>query len=139
MKYSFTVKKDADYFEITSRDLPEFTAIAYKEEDIAKEALDALETTFILYIEDRKPIPLPSEKRDGEVTIDLPIRFDFKINLYNEALQQNVTKAEMARRMNLTQKQVDRIWSLNHSTKLETLEQAFFALSRRISSNISLI
>lgn len=139
MNYPVYVKPDGDeYFEITCRDLPEFTAIAYSKDDIQQQAQDALETTFMLYMADRKVIPVPSKKQEGEILVNLPLRYDFKITLYNEALKQGITKAEIARRLETTQKQVDRIWSVDHPTKLETLEDAFKALNKSVSLNIKL-
>lgn len=139
MNYPVYVKPDGDeYFEITCRDLPELNAIAYSKEDIEQQAQDALETTFMLYMTDRKTIPLASKKQDGEILVNLPLRYDFKIALYNEALKQGITKAEMARRINATQKQIDRIWSVDHPTKLETLEEVFKALNKSVSLNIKL-
>lgn len=136
MEYPFFTKGDSDYFEITCRDLPALTAIAYCKEDIEKEAIEALQTTFMIYMANREKIPLPSKKQDGEVVFNLDFRSSLKVALYNEALSQKVTKSEMAKRMGLTPKQVDRIWDVNHPTKFETIEQAFFVLNKKIVHKI---
>lgn len=41
-------------------------------------------------------------------------------------------KAELAKRMNWCQKQVDRLWDLGHSTRLDSIEQAFLVLGKRL-------
>lgn len=132
MKYSISIVKDKEAYVISSRDLPELNAVAYAEDEILKEALDAIETTFMIYMAQRKAIPLPSKKLKDEVLVSLPIRVSAKVALYNEMLNQEVTKAELARRLEWNQVQVDRLWSLDHSTKLEAIESAFHAIGKEL-------
>lgn len=132
MKYPVLIIPDGDAFVITSRDLPELNSVGYSLEDALTQALDGIETTFMIYMEDRKAIPLPTAAEDGEHLIALPVLVASKVQLYNEMLEQNVTKAELARRLGWIQKQADRLLSLKHSTKIESLENAFNALGKEI-------
>lgn len=133
MKYPVQILPDGDAFVITSRDLPELNSVGYSLEDALTQALDGIETTFMIYMEDRKAIPLPSAAEAGEHLIALPVLVASKVQLYNEMLEQNVTKAELARRLGWIQKQADRLLSLKHSTKIESLENAFNALGKEIN------
>ncbi|RZL05611.1 MAG: type II toxin-antitoxin system HicB family antitoxin, partial [Pedobacter sp.] len=54
------------------------------------------------------------------------------VALYNEMMAQGITKAELARRLNWHQPQADRLWSLKHSTKLESIEDAFEAIGKHL-------
>ena len=132
MKYPVQILPDGDAFVITSRDLPELNSVGYSFEDALTQALDGIETAFMIYMEDRKAIPLPSAAKAGEHLIALPVLVASKVQLYNEMLEQNVTKAELARRLGWIQKQADRLLSLKHSTKIESLENAFNALGKEI-------
>lgn len=132
MKYPVQILPDGDAFVITSRDLPELNSVGYSLEDALNQALDGIETAFMIYMEDRKAIPLPTAAEDGEHLIALPVLVASKVQLYNEMLEQNVTKAELARRLGWIQKQADRLLSLKHSTKIESLENAFNALGKEI-------
>lgn len=132
MKYPVQILPDGDAFVITSRDLPELNSVGYSFEDALTQALDGIETAFMIYMEDRKAIPLPSAAEAGEHLIALPVLVASKVQLYNEMLDQNVTKAELARRLGWIQKQADRLLSLKHSTKIESLENAFNALGKEI-------
>lgn len=132
MKYPVQILPDGNAFVITSRDLPELNSVGYSLEDALTQALDGIETTFMIYMEDRKAIPLPSAAEAGEHLIALPVLVASKVQLYNEMLEQNVTKAELARRLGWIQKQADRLLSLKHSTKIESLENAFNALGKEI-------
>lgn len=81
----------------------------------------------------RLPIPAPSALQDGEHAIYLPVSVQTKLALYDEMLKQGITKAELARRLSVNQKQVDRLWDLTHSSKLEMLEKAFNAIGKRLA------
>ncbi|MEX5538805.1 hypothetical protein ABFV54_27235, partial [Pseudomonas syringae] len=84
-EYPFFIKGNSDYFEITCRNLPALTAIANCEKDIEKEVIEALQTTFMIYMANREKIPLPSKKQNGEVVFNLDSRSSLKVALYNEA------------------------------------------------------
>lgn len=81
-------------------------------------------------MDDREAIPLPTKGKKGEYEVHLPVRVAAKVRLYNEMISQDVTKAELARRLGWLQKQADRLLSLKHSTKLESIESAFQALGK---------
>lgn len=132
MQYSITLLKDTTGYLLISRDFPELTSVAETLEQVQQEALDALETVFMLYMEDRRAIPAPSAVQADEVLVNLPVRTAVKVALYNEMLVQKVTKAEMARRLGWNQVQADRLLSVRHSTKLDSIEAAFSAIGRHL-------
>lgn len=135
--YVVKIEQENDAFLVSSRDIPELNSVGYSYEEALKEAVDGLETAFMLYMEQRRAIPSASAKQQDEVEIELPTRVGLKVALYNEMLQQKVTKAELARRLSYNQKQIDRLWDLDHSTKLEALEQAFHALGRKLHISLA--
>ncbi len=132
MKYAVSINQENDAYVVSSRDLPELNSVGYSLDEALKEALDGIETVFMIYMDDRKKIPLPSEMQEGEYLVALPVLVASKVNLYNEMLDQNVTKAELARRMGWIQKQADRLLSLRHATKIESLENAFNVLGKEL-------
>lgn len=115
------------------RDIPEAVGVGETFEIACQSALDGLETAFSIYMDERKPIPASSECLDGEQAIYLPVAVQTKVVLYHEMLAQGITKAELARRLSVNQKQIDRLWDLSHSTKLEFLEKAFNAIGKRLA------
>lgn len=114
------------------KDIPEAVGVGETLEIAYNSALDGLETAFSIYMDKRLPIPAPSELQDGEHAIYLPVAVQTKLALYSEMLNQGVTKAELARRLSVNQKQIDRLWDLTHSSKLEMLEKAFETLGKRL-------
>lgn len=132
MQYPVLVKKQGHEFLVSSRDIPELNAIADSYEDALIQALDAFVTALMIYMIDRKPIPKASELLEDEVMLFVPLQVSVKVALYREMLEQNVSKAELAKRMNWGQKQVDRLWDLGHSTRLDSIEQVFLVLGKRL-------
>lgn len=133
MEYAVQIVREGDAFVVSSRDLPELNSVGYSLDEALTEALDGIETALMIYYMDgRKPIPLPTEAQEGEYMIRLSAQVAIKISLYNEMIQQKVTRAELGRRLNWKQAQVNRLWSLDHSTKLEAIEAAFKAIGRNI-------
>ncbi|MDX8255279.1 type II toxin-antitoxin system HicB family antitoxin [Acinetobacter pittii] len=130
MKYYVSIVQEEGAYIVSSRDLPLLNSVGYTLEEALSEALDGIETTFEIYMDERKAIPLPSKGKKDEYEVHLPVRVAAKVRLYNEMLSQNVTKAELARRLGWLQKQADRLLSLKHSTKLESIESAFHALGK---------
>lgn len=134
MYYPATFSPDTnDTFLVTFRDVPEAVGIGETEQEAYQSALDGLETAFTIYMDKRKPIPQASKLQDGEQEIYLPASVQTKLALYHEMLAQNITKAELARRLSVNQKQIDRLWDLHHASKLEILERAFSALGKRLA------
>lgn len=133
MQYPITLTRDTDdSYMVQCRDIPEALSVGYSVEEALKEALNGIETAFMIYMDERRPIPAPSEALEGEYLVRLPVRDAAKVALYNEMMAQGITKAELARRLNWHQPQADRLWSLKHSTKLESIEDAFEAIGKHL-------
>ena len=88
------------------------------------------------YFEDRRPVPAPSQRKRGHVMVDLPVSVGAKVLLLNEMLRQNVRPGELARRMNVRPQEVNRITTLSHPTKIDTISQALAAMGRRLELSL---
>lgn len=56
-----------------------------------------------------------------------------KIMLYRALRQAGITRAELARRLNWHREQVDRLFRIDHATRLDQFDAAFAALGREMS------
>lgn len=137
MYYPATFTNDDGTLLVRFRDIPEAITCGDDADDAMVQAVDCLESAFVFYMDKRLPIPAPSELQDGEHAIYLPVSAQTKIALYHEMLTQGITKAELARRLSVNQKQVDRLWDLTHSSKLEMLEKAFSAIGKRLNMTLA--
>ena len=114
-------------------DIPEANSVGDDEDEALLNALDALESAIEIYCDERRPVPPPSKVRKGQPFVTLPAWETAKVQLWNEMLAQNVRKAELARRLNVYMPQVDRLFDLKHSSKIEFVEQAAKAPAKRLA------
>ena len=117
---------------ISFRDIPEALTQGDTLEEAIDLAQDALVTAIEFYFEDERPIPAPSKAKKGEELIELPIVAQAKVLLLNEMLAQNVTPAEIARRLHTSPQSVNRLVKLGHPTKIETIGDALQTLGKRL-------
>jgi antitoxin HicB len=67
--YPVTLTKDGGTFLVTFRDVPEAITFGASKEEALSNAVDAPETGLSFYVESRKPLPLPSKAKRGEITV----------------------------------------------------------------------
>ena len=134
MYYPATFTPDTNNtFLVEFRDIPEAVGVGETFDEAYLSALDGLEVAlFSIYMKERREIPAPSKLVKGEYAIYLPVSVQVKLKLYNEMLAQGISKAELSRRLKVNQKQIDRLWDLGHSSKIELLEQAANKLGKRL-------
>ncbi|MEQ1636752.1 MAG: type II toxin-antitoxin system HicB family antitoxin [Methylococcales bacterium] len=112
-------------------DIPEAITQADDEDEALLRAADALETALSFYVDDRRPLPVPSLPQGLPVVRPSTLE-SIKLSLYSEMLNQGVRKAELARRLNWHLPQVDRLLNLSHASQMDQLESAFRVLGKRV-------
>jgi len=127
-----TPDKEAGGFVVTCRDVPEVVTQGETTEDAISEAQGALEAAIEMRIEDGMAIPVPSARKRGEHFAALPVGTAMKAALYVSMQEQNVSKAELARRLGLDEKEARRMLDPKHGTKVPALERALHALGKRV-------
>jgi antitoxin HicB len=68
--------------------------------------------------------------------VQLPALASIKVELYRELKRSGVRKAELARRLRISRGNIERLFDLHQSTRLELLEAAFAVLGRRLSIGV---
>lgn len=119
-------------YVVTFRDIPEAMTQGEDDQDAMVMAEDVLISAMDFYFDDRRPVPAPSKLQPGEKYVELPASVSAKVILLNEMLKQKVTNTELARRLDTTPQEVNRIASLKHSTKIDTLSNALKVLGKRL-------
>lgn len=132
LSYPARVARDGDGFMVSFPDIPEALTGAPSREEALQMAADALVTAMDFYFEDRRPVPVPSEPKRGQVLIDLPPSVGAKVLLLNEMLQQGTRPADLARLMKVRPQEVNRLTTLRHPTKIDTVAQALKVLGKRL-------
>lgn len=117
-------------------DFPQASAVGGDEDEAMRNAADALASALEFYFEQRRPVPVPSKARKEQRSIALPARESAKVLLWNEMHLQKLRKADLARRLNVHMPQIDRLFDLKHSSKLEFVEQAAKALGKTLDVSL---
>lgn len=105
------------------------------EADALGHAVDAIETALASMIDDGEDISRPSP-RDKGVPVPLPAMTALKLQLYWALRAAGITRAELARRLRWNRESVDRLFRLDHRSRLEQIEAAFAALGRKVDISI---
>ncbi len=132
--YPYRVGRDGDAYVLDVPDFPEIHSWADTEEDAAGQVLDAIETAFMAAIKTKTPVRSPSEPGEGYLLVTVPTLTTMKADLHNAMLQEGVSKAELARRLNASPVQVDRLLDLRHASRMSQLDAAGEALGWRFHS-----
>ena len=138
MRYPATFTTDEDGgFVVTFRDIPEAITQGDTEEEAMDMAKDALITAMDFYFEEKRIVPKPSALEDGDRLVVLPMSITAKVFLLNEMISNKVTASDLARRLNTTPQDVNRLIDLQHATKIDTVERAIAVLGKRLELSIA--
>jgi antitoxin HicB len=119
---------------VSCRSLPEVTTFGDDEADALRHARDAIEEALAARIAEGQDIPEASTR--GPHLIRLPALISLKVDLYRQMRRAAVTRAELARRLGWNRESVDRLFRLDHASRLDQIEAAVAALGRKIDVDI---
>lgn len=101
-----------------------------------RQAADLLETIIANHLAENWDLPAPgnapSPKNAMIVAIALEPLVAAKLALFRAMRAAGITKAELARRMNIAPQQAQRLFDTNHNSRIDQLAAAFQALGRRL-------
>ncbi len=120
-------------------DVPEAITAGSNEAEALDRAQDALAVALSSYIDDGRPLPVPSKARRGQSVVVLPPRVAIKLAIHEAMCEQGVTQAQLGELLNIDGRQVRRILDLDHESKLSQLEAALAALGLRASVSVTKI
>ncbi len=135
--YPVTLARDGDTVLVTFADVPEAITFGADEEEALLHAVDALETGLSFYIDARQPLPRPSKPKRGQKTVRPGALEGAKLGLYQAMTEQGMRKAELARRLGWHVPQVDRLFTLNHASRLDQIEAAARVLGRSVEVRVA--
>lgn len=132
-QYPLEVHPESTGVWLSCPDIPEMNASGDTLADAFAEALNGIESALSLYVEQRRKIPAASEPSDPTLVLHLPALTVAKIMLWNAMLEEDVSRAELARRLGCSRQVVDRLVDFIHASKIEQVERALGLLGRRLS------
>jgi antitoxin HicB len=121
----------------TFSDVPEAITFGADEDEALLNAVDALETGLSFYIDERRPLPMPSLPAQGQKTVRPSALECAKLGVYQAMIEEGVKKSELARRMGWHVPQIDRLFDLNHVSRLDQIEAAARALGKSVTVRVA--
>jgi antitoxin HicB len=119
-------------YVVTCRDLPEIVTQGDDLEAALAQASDAMDEAFAARIDDGEGFPAASTSRKGEYVIAPSSDLSAKAALYLSIEEAGISKAELARMLEVDEKEVRRLLDPHHLSKLPRMEQALRVLGKRI-------
>lgn len=136
MRYAVKLTEANGVYVASCRDLPAFNSVGDSIEEALAESADAIALVLQWHIDERTPIPAPTEKKRGEHWVELPALDVAKVGLYQAMMAKGLRKADLVRILGVHGPQVDRLLSLVHKSKLEQVEDALARLGYRVSLSV---
>jgi antitoxin HicB len=136
LDYPVILTPDEGTILVTFPDVPEAITFGADEDEALLQAIDALESALSFYVDDRKPLPVPSKPKRGQRTVRPSALECAKLGVYQAMTTQGVKKAELARRLGWHMPQVDRLFDLKHASRLDQIEAAARALGKQVEVTI---
>lgn len=120
---------------VTSPVFPEVTTFGATEEDAATMAVAAIEEAIAARMSAGEDVPEISVTNEGP-NIYMPTQTMLKVALYRSLREEGINRAELCRRMGVHRPQVDRLFHLDHASRLDQMDDAFKALGRKVNIGI---
>jgi len=137
MIVSYLIKLEQDdngTLLVTCPQLPEVTTFVEDEEDAAARAVDAIEEALAARIADQRDIPKPTAI--GRYRAAISLQAQAKVQLYWALQEAGITRAELVRRLGWKRESVDRLFRLDHATRIDQYQAAFDALDREVEIKV---
>ncbi len=119
-------------FVIKCRDLPEVVSQGKNAEDANLAAEGALQAAMEYRIREGLDIPSPSTARRGERLVSLPPETAAKAALYLVMEEQGLSNVELARQLDIDEKEVRRMLDPGHATKIPRIAEVLRVLGRNL-------
>lgn len=121
-----------DGYVVTCRDLPELVTQGDDLEGALAQASDAMDEAFAGRIDDGEDFPEASAPRRGEYVVVPSSDLSAKAALYLAMKEAAISKAALARMLQVDEKEVRRLLDPHHPSKLPRMEEALRALGKRL-------
>ena len=132
-EYPVLLKRAAEGgYIVTCRDLPALITQGDDKEDALAQATDAMDEVFATLMKLDKPFPVASQRRRGERLVSPPVESVAKAALYSTLRDANITKAQLAKRLGIDEKEVRRLLDPHYHSKVPRIAEAISLLGKRL-------
>jgi len=120
---------------VTCPSLPEVTTFGEDDADALAHAVGAIEEALAARIADGEDIPPPPQRPRGR-SVALPLMTSLKASLYRALRESGIIRAELMRHLGWNRESVDRLFRLDHASRLDQIEAAFKALGKSVALEV---
>ena len=129
LAYPIYLQEDDGTVLVTSPDFPELATFGDDRCEAMARAVSSLEEAVAARMHSGQDVPAPSA---GSMRAVLPTLTAVKVILYQGMREQNIGKAELARRLGWHLPQVDRALDVEHHSRLDRMDAALGAIGKRL-------
>lgn len=140
--YPLTLQPDDSVWLVTSPDFPEVTSFGETSEEACRNGRNAIEEAIAARIAAGEDIPAPYGENEniGKWAVEIPVMVVLKAGAYMLMRAEGITRAELLRRLKWPHReQIDRVFRLDHQTRLEAIEEVFKALGHPLKMNVPFV
>ena len=98
-------------------DVPEAITAGTNEAEALDRAQDALLVALSSYLDDGRPLPVPSKAKRGQPVVVLPLRAAIKLAIHEAMCEQGVTQAQLGEMLGIDGRQVRRTAALTFTLR----------------------
>jgi antitoxin HicB len=132
--YRIKLEPDQGAILVTCPVLPEVTTFGEDNVDAMRRAVGAIEEALAARVADGEEIPDGHQR--GPNLVRLPALTVLKVELYRQLRATGITRAELGRRLGWKRESVDRLFRLDHASRIEQLEAAFAAFGQAVTVSV---
>lgn len=134
---TLTADEDDGGFVVTFPDFPEAITQGETIGDALREAEDCLDEAVAARVRLGEALPTPSDALMEHYLVDVSAHMAAKLLLAEALRESNISKVELARRLNCDEKEVRRLLDPRHGSKLSRMENAMRALGRKLVVHVA--
>ena len=137
MAYRIVLTPDTnDTFLVECPAFPEVATFGETDEGARRYASMAIQEAIAARIHNGRDVP-PADGAGGSTEAPVPLLVGLKVDLYRAMRENGLTRAELARRLGWNRNSVDRLFDINHASRLEQIEAALEQLGYRVDARLS--
>jgi len=138
LDYPLTLTPDDNgTFLVTCPLLPEVTTFGDDEADARRQGKEAIEEAIGARMSRWDDVPVPDGSAyNADATARLSLQADLKLHLMLACKEAEVSRAELARRLQWHREQVDRLFRLDHASRIDQIEAALGALNKVVGISV---
>ncbi len=125
---------DNGTFLVTASAFTEVTSFGETPAEAVRRGAMAIEEAIGARVKAGLDIPPPDGGARRAHTAHTPLLTDLKVDLYRAAREAKISRAELARRLGWNRTSVDRLFDIDHVSRVDQIEAAMNALGFRIDA-----